>query len=88
MDELERQLKIAQGVKTFSVYSPFTKATNSPREGRAIMLKLSMYDRRRDPYEHLTKYESVMTHFGHDDVVLCRLFTSTLKDSTNAWFQT
>lgn len=51
------------------------------------MPKLSMYDG-RDPYEHVTKYESVMTHFGHDDVALCRLFTSTLKDSTNAWFRT
>lgn len=89
MDELEGQLKLARGVRTFSVDSSFIKAIQiAPGQVEATMPNLSIYDGRGDLYEHLTKYESVMTHFGHNDIALCRLFTSTLKSSAKAWFRT
>lgn len=59
-------MKLTQGVRTFGVDSPFTKAIQTtPGQVGATMPKVSMYDGRGDPYEHLTKYELMMTQFEH-----------------------
>ena len=67
--------------------SPFTVGVlHFPLPTKFRMSHIEMFDRAKDPIDHLNTYKNQMELHGYQDPVQCRAFAITLKDSALAWF--
>jgi len=47
---------------------------------------MEKYDRSTDPNEHITVYTTQISLYTWNDVILCRVFPTTLKGAALSWF--
>ena len=67
--------------------SPFTaRVLHFPLPTKFRMSQIEMFDRTKDPIDHLNAYKNQMELHGYQDPIRCRAFAITLKGPTLAWF--
>ena len=67
--------------------SPFTaEVLHFPLPAKFRMLQIEVFDRTKDPVDHLDTYKNQMELHGYQDPVCCRAFAITLKGLALAWF--
>ncbi|XP_050141143.1 uncharacterized protein LOC126617138 [Malus sylvestris] len=69
--------------------SPFTNKIEwiDPPRG-FIMPHFILYKGDEDPDRHLKYYHNTMILYRNDDVLMCKIFTTTLKSEAQDWFHT
>lgn len=79
---------IRGGIDHYSTESPLSRFIKDyiPRAGNPIP-KMTFYNGKGDPYEHVTKYERLMRLAGHDDTIICQMFEVYLKDSAQGRYK-
>ena len=66
---------------------PFTNTiVEVPLPDKWKGLNRDQYDGSTDPDEHMDAYTTHMSLYTSDDVVLCRVFSTSLKGATLSWF--
>jgi len=67
--------------------SPFIASiTSHPFPFKFKMPTLDLYDRMRDPYDHIATFKTTMHLQGVPDEIMCRAFSITLKGLARVWF--
>ena len=67
--------------------SPFTVGVlHFPLRAKFRMSQIEMFNRTKDPIDHLNTYKNQMELHGYQDPVRCRAFAITLKGPALAWF--
>ena len=46
----------------------------------------TIYDRKADPVEHVSHYIPMMSLYSHNDRLMCKVFSSSLRLTTMRWF--
>ena len=67
--------------------SPFiVEVLHFPLPAKFKMPQIEMFDRTKDPIDHLNTYKNHTELHGYQDLVRCRAFSITLKGLALAWF--
>ena len=57
-----------------------------PLPAKFRMPQIKLFDRTKDPVDHLNTYKNQIELHGYQDPVICRAFAITLKGPALAWF--
>ena len=80
MDAISRALRKA-------VWSPFSdKIKWAPMSSRFTRPPFNSYNGKTDPIEHVSHYIHMMSLHTHNDVLMCKVFPSSLRPTTLRWF--
>ena len=67
--------------------SPFTRGIEKEKlPMRFHQLTFAMYDGRTDPVEHVSQFKQKMAIHSQDEVLMCRVFPSSLGPMPMRWF--
>ena len=67
--------------------SPFLDdIERDPMPSRFIRPPFNSYDGKTDPVEHISHYIHMMSLHTHNDVLMCKVFPSSLEPTTLRWF--
>ena len=67
--------------------SPFTAPVNSfPLPHKFRMPQIESYDEVKDPLDHLETFKTLMHLQGVTEKIMCRAFSTMLKDPARIWF--
>nr|XP_023892691.1 uncharacterized protein LOC112004689 [Quercus suber] len=80
MDAMSRALRRA-------ARSPFSAdIERAPMSDRFMCPPFNSYDRKMDPVEHVSHYIQMMSLHSHNDVLMCKVFPSSLGSTALRWF--
>ena len=89
MEEMKDSIRRANHVDDLvhKTDSPFIASISShPLPSKFKMPTLDSYDRMHDPCDHIVTFKTTMHLQGVSDKIMCRAFTTTLKDPAKVWF--
>ncbi|XP_075659150.1 uncharacterized protein LOC142629036 [Castanea sativa] len=67
--------------------SPFSRdIENAPMPSRFTRLPFNSYDGKTDPVEHVSHYIQMMSLHAQNDVLMCKVFPSSLGPTALRWF--
>ena len=67
--------------------SPFiARVLHFPLSAKFRIPQIELFDRTKDPIDHLNTYKNQMELHGYQDPIRCRAFAITLKGLALAWF--
>ncbi|XP_021595171.1 uncharacterized protein LOC110602053 [Manihot esculenta] len=92
LERLKEQLLTKLGARDSSspllpTLSPFVKRVQQETIPKKFMMPtMAAYDRMGNPQEHVLNYKTFMELQTHSDVLMCKVFPTTLTGSDWAWF--
>lgn len=60
---------------------------NTPLSPGFHQPKFMLYDRKTDPYMHVSHFRQVMARHRHNDALMCLVFPSSLDELGLKWFE-
>ncbi|XP_075479446.1 uncharacterized protein LOC142520330 [Primulina tabacum] len=88
MKVLEGQLESRSTSRAVTKGCPFAEIIfREPLPGNFKSAKVKDYDGNADPEEHLARFENMVMLHCYTDRIKCKVFLTTLVDSTQRWFE-
>ena len=70
-----------------AAWSPFSnKIEQAPMLSQFTWPQFKSYDGKTDPVEHVSHYIHMMSLHAHNDVLMCKVFSSSLGSTALRWF--